>query len=134
MRGTVEKQDLQNVRDDEEMNPSETSDMYLRLGIKKDASYEEIKEAYRKAALHWHPDRNTDKEKSHLEFIAVSEAFEVLSKRVRKDESPKKSDEENKTYEYYDKLFREIFKDDSIYYNASPQLKMIIDLVKEFKL
>jgi DnaJ-class molecular chaperone len=90
------------------MNPSETSDMYERLGIDEYASYEEIKEAYRKAALYWHPDRNTDKEKAHLEFIAVSEAFEKLSKRFNRKKKSKKKKSYSEEYEYYDEMFKEI--------------------------
>lgn len=114
--------------------PSEISDMYERLGIERNADYEELKEAYRKAALHWHPDRNTDKEKSHLEFIAVSEAFENISSRLNKKKPRTEDSGKEKGYDYYDELFREIFNDDSIYYNASPQLRMIIELFKKFKL
>lgn len=124
-----------------EKYPSETSDMYLRLGIERNSSYEEIKEAYRKAALHWHPDRNDDKERAHLEFIAVSEAFEILSKELNKSKptedndynpyEPEGSDKEN-TYEYYDELFRKIFKDCKFYRDASPQIRTIIEIFKQF--
>lgn len=125
------------------MNPSETLDMYLRLGIKKGASYDELKKAYRKAALEWHPDRNTDKEQSHIEFVAISEAFEILSKKLKnKNKSDSDlnnydfhSDKKEGTYEYYDELFRKIFGEDSIYTKTmSPELKTIIEMFKRFRM
>ncbi|CED82160.1 Molecular chaperone (DnaJ superfamily) [Phaffia rhodozyma] len=56
-------------------------DKYYRLlGISKDASDDEIKKAYKKAALRHHPDRNpNDPETASKKFKEVSEAFDVLS-------------------------------------------------------
>ncbi|KAG7527624.1 hypothetical protein FFLO_06746 [Filobasidium floriforme] len=55
-------------------------DYYKLLGIDKSASQDEIKKAYRKAALKWHPDRNKDNiATAEKKFKEVSEAFEVLS-------------------------------------------------------
>lgn len=117
--------------------PSETSNMYLRLGIEKGADYEELKEAYRKAALYWHPDRNTDKEKSHIEFIAISEAFEILSDKLNKSNAVEDYDYEEdldkeKIYEYYEKLFRRIFKNSNFYKKMNPELRTIIEIFRQF--
>lgn len=60
-------------------------DYYEVLGIKKDASADEIKKAFRKAAISHHPDRGGDETK----FKEVNEAYEVLkdpSKRQRYDQ------------------------------------------------
>lgn len=56
-----------------------TVDYYAVLGIKKGASAEEIKKAYRKKALLYHPDRNPGDKAAETEFKKVSEAYAVLS-------------------------------------------------------
>ncbi|MBS3143272.1 molecular chaperone DnaJ [Candidatus Woesearchaeota archaeon] len=56
-------------------------DYYEILGIKKDSSKEEIKKAYKKLALKYHPDRVPEDEKKNSEekFKEISEAYAVLS-------------------------------------------------------
>ena len=59
-------------------------DFYDTLGISRGASDSEIKKAYRKLAMKWHPDKNQDnKEAAEKKFKAVSEAYEVLTIRRR---------------------------------------------------
>lgn len=54
------------------------TDYYEVLGVSKNASDQEIKTAYRKQALKWHPDRNKSSEASE-KFKEINKAFEVLS-------------------------------------------------------
>jgi molecular chaperone DnaJ len=62
------------------MANSNQQDYYEVLGVARDASADQVKSAYRKAALRWHPDRNPDKkEEAEENFRLASEAYTVLS-------------------------------------------------------
>jgi hypothetical protein len=55
-------------------------DYYKILGVKKNAKDKDLKSAYRKLALKWHPDKNPDnQEEATKKFTEISEAYEVLS-------------------------------------------------------
>lgn len=54
-------------------------DYYDVLGVNKDASAEDIKKAYRKLAMKYHPDRNPDNPKAEEQFKEAKEAYEVLT-------------------------------------------------------
>jgi len=56
------------------------SDYYEVLGVTRTAAVEEIKSAYRKAALKWHPDRNPEnKAEAEVKFRECTEAYSILS-------------------------------------------------------
>jgi molecular chaperone DnaJ len=62
------------------MAASKQQDFYVVLDVARDASAEQIKSAYRKAAMKWHPDRNpANKQEAELNFRAAAEAYAVLS-------------------------------------------------------
>src|SRR3989304_7675709 len=54
-------------------------DYYEVLGINRDAPEDEIKKAYRKLAMKWHPDRNPENPKAEEHFKEAKEAYEILS-------------------------------------------------------
>ncbi|MBD3410757.1 MAG: molecular chaperone DnaJ [Ignavibacteriales bacterium] len=63
-------------------------DYYETLGVEKTATKDEIRKAYRKVAMKYHPDRNPDDKSAEEKFKEASEAYEVLSdadKRARYD-------------------------------------------------
>ena len=60
-------------------------DYYAILGVNKNASTEEIKKAYRRLALKYHPDKNKGDKASETKFKEANEAYEIL-----KDEKKRK--------------------------------------------
>ncbi|MEO1434022.1 MAG: molecular chaperone DnaJ [Bacteroidota bacterium] len=59
-------------------------DYYEVLGVEKSASKDEIKKAYRKVAMKFHPDRNPDNKEAEEKFKEAAEAYEVLSNEEKK--------------------------------------------------
>lgn len=59
-------------------------DYYEVLGVDKNASKDEIKKAYRKLAMQFHPDRNPDDKSAEEKFKEAAEAYEVLSNDEKK--------------------------------------------------
>lgn len=74
-------------------------DYYYFLGVKEDASDEDIKKAYRKLSLKYHPDRNQDDEFFADRFREVQEAYDTLS-----DSELRKTYDSN--FEGFQKTFR----------------------------
>lgn len=71
-----------------ELKKSQRKDYYKILGVNKNCTDQELKKAYRKMALVYHPDKNPDDETAQEKFKEVGEAYEILSdseKRARYD-------------------------------------------------
>jgi DnaJ-class molecular chaperone len=60
------------------------ADYYETLGVKRDASEEEIKKAYRKLARQYHPDRNPGDKQAEAKFKEVQKAYDVLSDKKKR--------------------------------------------------
>jgi molecular chaperone DnaJ len=54
------------------------ADFYAVLGVPRDASDDDIKQAYRRLAMQWHPDRNGGSKEAEEKFKSITEAYDVL--------------------------------------------------------
>ncbi len=63
---------------------SDATDYYKLLGLSKDASDEQIKKAYRKLAMKYHPDHARDDKSAEEKFKKISEAYAVLSDKEKR--------------------------------------------------
>jgi curved DNA-binding protein len=75
----------------------EYKDYYKTLGIDKKASQDEVKKAYRKLAVKYHPDKNQGDKTAEAKFKEVAEAYEVLSDQEKR----KKYDELGSNWKQY---------------------------------
>ncbi|XP_050228647.1 dnaJ protein P58IPK homolog [Mercurialis annua] len=77
------------MRAEKALKMSKRQDWYKILGVSKTSSIADIKRAYKKLALQWHPDKNVDKrEEAEAKFREIAAAYEVLGdedKRTRYD-------------------------------------------------
>jgi DnaJ-class molecular chaperone len=59
-------------------------DYYETLGVKRDATEEEIKKAYRKLARQYHPDRNPGDKQAETRFKEIQDAYDILSDKTKR--------------------------------------------------
>ena len=78
-------------------------DYYKILGVPKTASTDEIKKAFRKLAVKYHPDKNPGNKTAEEKFKEITEANEVLSDPAKR----KKYDEVGENWKYYEQMHRQ---------------------------
>jgi DnaJ-class molecular chaperone len=61
------------------------SDYYKILGVTKDSNQIQIRKAFRKLALQYHPDKNKNSEESKQKFMEIVKAYEILSDEKAKE-------------------------------------------------
>jgi curved DNA-binding protein len=81
----------------------EYRDYYQTLGVDKSASQDDIKKAFRKLAVKYHPDKNKGNKEAEAKFKEISEAYEVLGD----PEKRKKYDQVGENWKYYEQAQRE---------------------------
>ncbi len=123
-------------------------DFYTVLGVEKNASTEDIKKAYRKLAMQYHPDRNPGNKEAEEKFKEATEAYEVLSdtqKRQRYDQYGEAGPEMggfgghgnmNDIFEQFGDIFGDIFggQQQRKRKKAGPTPKQGHDLAKELNI
>lgn len=75
------------------MSPKLAKDYYKILGVKKEAGEDELRKAYRKLALKYHPDKNPGNPEAERKFKEAAEAFEVLSNKEKREAYDTRGDE-----------------------------------------
>lgn len=91
----------------------EKRDYYELLGVARTASADEIRSAYRKAALKYHPDRNPGDKEAERKFKEMSQAYDVLSdekKRQLYDQHGHEGLRGTATRDYQNASFQDIFE------------------------
>jgi DnaJ-class molecular chaperone len=90
----------------------DVKDYYRFLGVKRDASDKEIKKAYRKLAMKYHPDRNKGKSDCEEHLKEINEAYHVLGDKEKRRQ--------------YDLLLRQPFSNYVYYEDLSDDLMEIL--------
>ena len=76
-------------------------DYYQLLGVKREASGEEIKKAYRKLAMEYHPDRNRDRSGCEEVLKYLNEAYQILGNQEKRRQYNLSCQQPFKSYVYY---------------------------------
>uniref|UniRef100_A0A7S2YG88 J domain-containing protein n=1 Tax=Entomoneis paludosa TaxID=265537 RepID=A0A7S2YG88_9STRA len=107
--------------DPQQQHQQQSEDPYAILGVSRDASAAQIKSAYRKAALRYHPDKAPmdQKEQANVQFAKIANAYEILSDESKRSQqySPSSSSNTapyNPSHHFHDpfEVFRHVFREE----------------------
>ena len=76
---------------------ADRKDYYKILGVDKTASQDDIKKAFRKLSVKWHPDRNNGSKEAETKFKEIAEAYEILGDETKR----KEYDNPKQTFEFH---------------------------------
>lgn len=91
-------------------------DYYYVLGIKRNATAKEIKEAFKKLALAYHPDKNNNNKTAEEKFKVINEAYQVLSDSEKRFQYNQKFDAQN--------VDNQIFTESASQYKSYSEIKI----------
>jgi len=75
------------------------ADLYKLLGVEPNADQSELKRAYRKMSLTYHPDKNPGDEEAATKFAEMSRAYEILSDTTKRQIYDQQGEDEVERYE-----------------------------------
>jgi len=99
-------------------------DYYQILGISPDATSGQIKVAYRRLALKYHPDHNPDDLLAEQRFVQIAEAYEVLSNPLKRNKYDSEQTIELEDDDYEQSKFKRRPPPPHFYYNFKPEKKI----------
>ncbi|KAK7703784.1 hypothetical protein SLS57_010747 [Botryosphaeria dothidea] len=138
-------EDIEDLIDEE---PPKSINPYHVLGVVSDATPDQIKSAYRKAALKHHPDKADDKEAAHAKFQEIAFAYAILSNPRRRsrydttgrtEETVDLEDDDFNWTEYYKEQFEGIVTAEAIekfkqeYKGGAEERNDLLEAYKKFK-
>lgn len=105
-------------------------DYYKLLEISKDASLNEIKKAYRKLAMKYHPDKNPNNKESEEKFKEIAQAYEILSDPDKRQKYDKFGKEglNGHSFTSANDLFGKFFSRNNGFYNVRPSVRKTRDI------